>query len=104
MRLIFQICFINHIKINIYPFQATICWLEQSCEEELVLNPKSSFLFRPIHIPDGSRPLDGCCVSFSQFQGMERIHLIHLVDLLGKYEMFLRLFQGTYGVPHSNCY
>ena len=89
-----------HIKINVYyPFQATICWLEQSCEQELVLNPKSSFLFRPIHIPDGRRPLDGCCVSFSQFQGMERIHLIHLVDLLGKslpraikYEIFLRLF------------
>ena len=64
--------------------QVTVCWLEQSIEQEILMDPNSSFLFRPILIPNSAKPLENCVVTISQCGTMEREHLFHLAEILGE--------------------
>ncbi|XP_015267726.1 PREDICTED: DNA topoisomerase 2-binding protein 1 [Gekko japonicus] len=70
----------------------TNTWLVMCVEQQVLLDPKSSPLFTPVSVKEGSTPLEECVLSFSQFSGAERDSLIYLAKLLGArvQEFFVR--------------
>ncbi|XP_060104882.1 DNA topoisomerase 2-binding protein 1 [Heteronotia binoei] len=70
----------------------TNTWLVMCVEQQVLLEPKSSPLFIPVSVKEGSTPLEKCVLSFSQFSGAERDSLIYLANLLGArvQEFFVR--------------
>ncbi|XP_077158778.1 DNA topoisomerase 2-binding protein 1 isoform X2 [Paroedura picta] len=70
----------------------TSIWLEMCAEQQVLLDAKSSPLFTPVSVKEGSTPLEKCVLSFSQFSGVERDSLISLAHLLGAkvQEFFVR--------------
>lgn len=74
-----------------YVFQTVLCVLISVCmsvkamcvEQQCVLELSSHPLFTPVAVLEGSFPLKGCVLSFSQFTGAERESLIELAKHLG---------------------
>ncbi|KAJ8375031.1 hypothetical protein SKAU_G00056110 [Synaphobranchus kaupii] len=62
---------------------ATDTWLEMCVQQQCVLGLYSHPLFTPLALLEGSVPLRGCVLSFSQFTGAERESLIELSKHLG---------------------
>ncbi|KAE8596926.1 hypothetical protein XENTR_v10016283 [Xenopus tropicalis] len=70
----------------------TNAWLGMCIEQEKLLDPHSNALFTPVPCLEGSRPLQECVLSVSQFMGAERDSLVYLAGLLGAkvQEFFVR--------------
>lgn len=49
-----------------------------------ILDPSSEFLFMPFSLPEDVFPLEDCVISLSQYADMEREHLMHLIEVLGR--------------------
>ena len=79
--------------------QVTVAWLEQVLDGEAWIDPKSCLLYRPIHLPMNSDILKECVVTVSQYSGMERQHLLQLIELLGRIGMSLKLHILVIKVP-----
>ncbi|XP_064187050.1 DNA topoisomerase 2-binding protein 1 isoform X2 [Anguilla rostrata] len=62
---------------------ATDTWLALCVEQQRVLELHSHPLFTPLAVQEGSAPLAGCVLSFSQFTGAERESLVLLAKHLG---------------------
>ncbi|XP_061096834.1 DNA topoisomerase 2-binding protein 1 isoform X2 [Conger conger] len=61
----------------------TDTWLAMCVEQQCMLGLYSHPLFTPMAVLEGSVPLRGCVLSFSQFTGAERESLIQLAKHLG---------------------
>ncbi|XP_033099642.1 DNA topoisomerase 2-binding protein 1-like isoform X2 [Anneissia japonica] len=62
---------------------ATNCWLQQCVESHELHDLSSNPLFLPVMLDLSKTPLKGCVISISQYQGVERDCILHLVELMG---------------------
>lgn len=61
----------------------TLIWLERSLSAESILDPSSHFLFKPLPVTLSDTVLEGCVLTISQYDGLDREHLICLSQSLG---------------------
>ncbi|KAL4635475.1 DNA topoisomerase 2-binding protein 1 isoform X2 [Arapaima gigas] len=82
---------------------ATDTWLGTCVEQQCLLELTSHPLFMPLSVEEGSAPLRGCILSFSQFTGAERESLITLAKHLGAkvQEYFVRTANHRKGMLAS---
>ncbi|RKP36177.1 hypothetical protein BJ085DRAFT_39125 [Dimargaris cristalligena] len=61
----------------------TECWLEKCLEDHIVYDEYSAIHYRPLEVPRPLSALSSCLISISGFEGLERGHLLKLLNTLG---------------------